>query len=134
MSGQSSDAITHNRAQWRPTAHGYEPWGCRVGLEFPVVKLLDYDEDSEGLKKNQNPFALVVLAHLQMLSTRHDPKQRLESKLALVRMFYERGYARQDILELFRFIDWAIVLPEELETDFADAVSRYEEAPFSHSP
>jgi hypothetical protein len=120
--------LTDDRAQWRPAAYGYELCGCRVGLEFPLVKLLDYDEDRESLRKNQNPFALVVLAHLQMLSTRHDAKQRLESKLALVRILYERGYARQDILELFRFIDWVMVLPEDLETDFADAVGRYEEA------
>jgi hypothetical protein len=120
--------LTDDRGQWRPSTYGYELWGCRVGLQFPVVKLLDYDEDRKGLKKNQNPFALVVLAHLQMLSTRHDAKQRLERKLALVRMLYERGYARQDILELFRFIDWVMVLPEDLETDFADAVGKYEEA------
>jgi hypothetical protein len=120
--------LTDDRAQWRPSTYGYELWGCRVGLQFPVVKLLDYDEDSEGLKKNQNPFALVVLAHLQMLSTRHDPKERLQTKLALVRMLYERGYARQDILDLFRFIDWVMVLPEKLEIDFADAVGKYEEA------
>jgi hypothetical protein len=120
--------LTDDRPEWRPSTYVYELWGCRAGLEFPIVKLLDYDEDSDGLKENQNPFALVVLAHLQMLSTRHDAKQRLESKLALVRMLYERGYARQDILELFRFIDWVMVLPEDLETDFADAVGKYEEA------
>jgi hypothetical protein len=52
----------------------------------------------------------------------------LQRKLALVRMLYERGYAKQDILELFRFIDWVLVLPEELETEFANGVIEYEEA------
>jgi hypothetical protein len=120
--------LTDDRAQWRPSAFGYELWGCRVGLEFPVIKLLDYDKDRERLEKNQNPFAVVVMAHLQMLATRHDAKERLQSKLALVRMLYERGFARQDILELFRFIDWVMVLPEELEIDFTRAVVKYEEA------
>lgn len=32
--------------------------------------------------------------------------ERLQGKIALVRMLYERGYTKEDILELFRFIDW----------------------------
>jgi len=43
-------------------------------------------------------------------------------------MLYERGYTKDDILELFRFIDWVLTLPEELEEDFARAVEEYEEA------
>jgi hypothetical protein len=120
--------LTDDRPEWRPSTYVYELWGCRAGVEFPVIKLLDYRKDMEDLQNNLNPFAVVVLAHLQMLVTRHDAHERLQSKLALVRMLYERGYARQDILELFRFIDWVMALPEELETDFADAVSKHEEA------
>ena len=39
-------------------------------------------------------------------------------KLRLVRRLYERGYARQDVLELFRFIDWVLTLPAGLEARF----------------
>jgi hypothetical protein len=42
-------------------------------------------------------------------------------------MLYVRGFSRQDILELFRFIDWVMILPEELETRFSDAILEYEE-------
>ena len=119
--------LTDDRPQWRPSSHAYEPWGCRTGIEFPIVKLLDYEKDRQTLEKTSNPFAIVVMAHLQSLATRHDPKERLRSKLALVKMLYERGYSRQDILDLFRFIDWVLVLPEELEEDFSHAVVKYEE-------
>jgi hypothetical protein len=119
--------LTDHQPHWRPSAFGYELWGCRVGLEFPVVKLLDYKNDLESLEANPNPFALVVMAHLQTHKTRQKAKERLQGKLALVRMLYERGYAKQDILELFRFIDWVLVLPEELETEFAQSVIEYEE-------
>ena len=119
--------LADDRRQWRPSTFAYELWGCRVGLEFPVVKLLDYEKDSATLETNPNPFALVVLAHLQTHATRRKAKERLQGKLALVRMLYERGYAKQDILELFRFIDWMLVLPEELETEFAQGVIEYEE-------
>jgi hypothetical protein len=33
----------------------------------------------------------------------------------------------QDILELFRFIDWVMILPEELEEQFSDGLVQYEE-------
>lgn len=120
--------LTDDEPKWRPSAYGYELWGCRAGLEFPLIKLLDYEKERERIEKDRNPFAIVVLAHLQTLATRRDAKKRLHSKLALVRMLYERGYSKQDILELFRFIDWVLVLPEELEEEFAKSVVEYEEA------
>jgi flagellar biosynthesis/type III secretory pathway protein FliH len=45
-----------------------------------------------------------------------------------VRSLHERGYERQDILELFRFIDWVLRLPETLEDPFWVELSAYEEA------
>lgn len=41
---------------------------------------------------------------------------------------YERGYSREDVLELFRFIDWMMRLPEDLATGFYREVEQYEEA------
>ena len=42
----------------------------------------------------------------------------MQWKLRLVRRLYERGYARQDVLELFRFIDWVLTLPAGLAARF----------------
>ena len=47
--------------------------------------------------------------------------------MQLVRRLYQRGYQRNDILELFRFIDWVLVLPLELEKQFWDELEQYEE-------
>ena len=41
---------------------------------------------------------------------------------------YERGYDRVTILEMFRFVDWLMVLPLELEQGFQHVVDEYEEA------
>jgi hypothetical protein len=35
--------------------------------------------------------------------------------VGLIMCLYRRGYDKQDILELFRFIDWLLELPEGLE-------------------
>ncbi len=62
-----------------------------------------------------NPFAVVTQAHLRAQETAGAEENRYQAKLGLIRSLYRRGYARQDILELFRFIDWVLALPEGLE-------------------
>jgi hypothetical protein len=103
---------------WRPSDYSYELWGCRMRLEFPTVKLLDYEPRQAELENSNNPFAIVVLAHLQSRRERNNLEGRLLGKLALIRRLYERGYERQAILDLFRFIDWVLELPEDLELRF----------------
>lgn len=66
------------------------------------------------------------MAQLKVLETRLSD-QLLLWKLKLVRMLYERGYNRQQVIELFRFIDWLMILPEELEQSFVETIHQYEE-------
>ncbi len=113
--------------QWRPNTYGYERWGSRIQLNFPAVKLWDYRQNQAQLAKNSNPFAAVVLAHLAALETTNRPQQRLQRKWTLVRGLYERGYTREQILQLFRLIDWFLSLPEELTRSFDEQLARYEE-------
>jgi hypothetical protein len=116
------------RAGWRPNQFAHELWGCRVRFEFPMVKLLDYQEEWTRLEEGENPFATVVMAHLKAQETRHDEKRRKEWKFYLTRRLYERGYGREDVLNLFRFIDWTLSLPEEMEKAFWQEMREYEEA------
>ena len=64
------------RDAWRPAHFGYELWGCKISLDFPVVKLLDYAQDLTALEAAANPFGLVVLAHLQTAATARDQQSR----------------------------------------------------------
>jgi hypothetical protein len=112
---------------WRPAEFGYALWGCEVSLRFPTVKLLDYRARWDELDASANPFAIVIMAHLKAQETRADPESRLEWKLRLFRRLYGRGFLKQDILELFRFIDWLLWLPDELTQKFRQAVAEYEE-------
>ena len=116
--------LTDDRPGWRPDRYEYELWGCHAGIRFPLVKLKDYDWNF--LEKSSNPFAVVVMAHLKAQETRKSPEIRLRWKLNLIRMLYDRGYSRKDILKLFRFIDWVMALPEELDRGFWQELSRYE--------
>ena len=48
------------------------------------------------------------MAHLKAIATHRQPEDRFKAKFGLIKMLYERGYSREQILELFRFIDWII--------------------------
>ena len=39
---------------------------------------------------------------------------------------WRKGYDRQDILELYRFIDWLMNLPEKLELEFRQKLQEYQ--------
>jgi hypothetical protein len=34
--------LADENADWRPDGFGYHRWGCKVGIQFAAVKLLDY--------------------------------------------------------------------------------------------
>ncbi|MGK7876693.1 MAG: cytosolic protein, partial [Xenococcaceae cyanobacterium] len=93
-------------SKWRPNQFGYQLFCCDISFRFPVVKLLDYQQEWSGLEASRNPFATVVMVHLKALETRQNRKERKQWKLALTRRLYEQGYERQDVINLFGFIDW----------------------------
>ena len=105
------------RSSFRPNQFESELWGCEGKFKFPVVKLLDYQQWS-AIDASSNPFAIVVMAHLKASETRADKSRRFEWKLAITRRLYERRFSRDDVINLFRFIDWVLSVPEELEQDF----------------
>ena len=106
---------------------GYERWGCRMGLRFPVVSLAAYRGRWAELEASANPFAVVTQAHLQAQETAGAVSARYAAKLTLVRSLYRRGYSRQDILEIFRFVDWVLALPEVLEQQLWTEMQQFEE-------
>ncbi len=120
--------LADEEVNWRPSSYSYQLGGCRVSLEFPVAKLLDYEAQWETLEQTTNPFGVVVMAHLKTKATHRNPESRLQWKLSLVRSLFSRGYSREDVLGLFRFIDWIMVLPEELARSFKAEVRSSEEA------
>lgn len=115
------------RRSFRPNEFGIELWGCLVSFKFPIVKLLDYKQQWSALEASSNPFATVVMAHLKAQETRSDATGRFASKLAITRRLYDQGYSREDVINLFGFIDWVMSLPEELEQEFQQQIQQLEE-------
>jgi len=119
--------LTDDNRRWRPSRFGYELLGTKVSLAFSVVKIVDSRRKWDELERNPSVFAIVAMAHLRTIETRRSPRRRLEWKLTLIRMLYERGYNERTIIDLFRFLDWLMFLPEELQRGYRNEVERYEE-------
>jgi Domain of unknown function (DUF4351)/Putative transposase, YhgA-like len=106
------------RENWRPNNFGYNLFGCSLNFEFPIVKLIDYQQRLTELENSGNPFATVVLAHLAALNTTEDRSERKVQKLALVRRLYERRFEEEEVINLLAFIDWMLTLPPDIEAEF----------------
>jgi hypothetical protein len=116
------------RSNWRPNQFGYNLFGCTVEFTFPIVKLLDYQQRQSELEASRNPLATVVMAHLKAMETRNDRIERKQQKLVLVRRLYEQGLRREDVINLFGFIDWMMTLPAQLEEEFWQEYRDFEES------
>lgn len=112
---------------WRPSEYRDELLGTELVMRFSTAKLIDYEADRAALEHEDNPFAVVVLAHAGTRATANDLRARLDQKFSLTRRLFERGYSRDQIVGLYRFIDWVMLLPAELETEYDQRVDAYQE-------
>ncbi|MBF8276225.1 MAG: cytosolic protein [Candidatus Brocadiaceae bacterium] len=117
--------LCDDEQNYRPNKYKKGIWGCELNFTFPIVKLLDFAENWTKLECDRNPFAIVVMAQLKAKEIK-DGQQRKYWKFRLTRMLYERGYEKQDIIDLYCFIDWLLVLPEDLEKEFVRELCEFE--------
>ena len=121
---------------WRPDRYVDALWGCRVELQFPTVKLLDFMDRIDELEQSSNLAALVIAAHLKTVATRGNSEQRLTYKTQLVRNLFERGLSADEVRRLFKFIDWLMKLPRDLTIKFrteVDALQQEKAVPYVSS-
>ena len=102
-------------------------YGFELKFKFPVVKILDYKERMEEFEGSKNPFAVIVMTHLKEMETKKDLDARLFWKITLVKKLYEKGYSKEEVFLLYKFIDWLVKLPEELTKRFYEEIKKYEE-------
>ncbi|MEO5355330.1 MAG: DUF4351 domain-containing protein, partial [Magnetococcus sp. XQGC-1] len=119
--------LADEEASWRVAEYRREIFGSRVIYHFNTVKLLDYLDQLPALASSDNPFAIVTLAHLRAKQTKNRPLERFQEKGRIARSLYRHGFNRQKIIDLYRFIDWVLGLPPELDAQFWEELSTFEE-------
>jgi predicted transposase/invertase (TIGR01784 family) len=119
--------LCDRNANWRPNQYRFSSPDTELTFRFGMIKLLDYLSRNAELEQSRNPFAVVVMAHIQAQETQRDSQGRKDRKLSLIRRLYEEGYERREIVNLFRFVDWVMILPKGLESEFWQELKVYEE-------
>ncbi len=112
---------------WRPDHFMIRGIRTTSRFDFSIVKLLDYLQRWSELEVSHNPFATVVMVHLRTLETTSNREKRKEYKLALIKRLYKQGFSRQDIINLYGLIDWMMTLPDELQKEFNQEITQYEQ-------
>ena len=119
--------LADGQSKWCPNYYREEIFGCHVEMRYLVIKVLDYLPQCAKLQKIANPFAKIILAQLVILATLRNPQHRLEKKVFLTRQLFNHGWDKNRIVELFKFIDWLIALPEDFKLQYHQATQQIEE-------
>jgi len=121
--------LTRRRRGPATMVHRDRGLSSTMEFRFGVVHLAGWLDRWPALEAaaGRNPFAVVVMAQLL---AHHEGAPlaagRLRGKIRLTRMLYGYGYDRQDVLELYRLIDWMIALSPDDETRFVAAGEQLE--------
>jgi hypothetical protein len=119
--------LADDNPNWFVDRYEQDLWGCRTTFRFLSAKILEYRKNWDFLESSENPFAVAVMAHLHAMETRKNPANRFKFKLSLSKSLYRRGWTKQQIIDLYRFIDWVMALPENLENAYHEELVKIEE-------
>ena len=103
---------------WKPEIYGYNKSGNQLFFRFAVAKLLDYRQKWTELENSDNPFAILVMAHLKALETGKDIQNRSVWKYEITRSLFRKNFSKELIRQIFAFIDVVLWLPKEIETEY----------------
>lgn len=121
--------LTDDNKKWRPNYYKIGLAGSYLSAEFLVIKLIDYHAKKLELEISNNPFASVILVQLMALETkRRTNEERKQVKFTLTKRLYEKGFSKEAISNLYKFIDWLIGLSEPLELEYLQDIYQLEEA------
>ncbi|CAK8719748.1 hypothetical protein KKHLCK_08930 [Candidatus Electrothrix laxa] len=118
--------LIDSRPSFRPDCFRTELFGCEVRFTYPVIKLLDFDRPD--LEKDDSPFAVITRVQLAKIKSEKEPNKRYSFRLDLTKELYSRNYSKEQIIRLYRFIDYVLKLPEPEALQFNKEMELFEEA------
>jgi hypothetical protein len=123
--------LTDQDETYRPDEYLVQQWGFELRMKIPMVKIIDFKnkkELRELLETSDNPMTMIVKAQLKRYELNKAGNEKKSSvKWELIRKCYKKGYPKEEIRVLLKFIDWLIRLPEGLTKQLAKKISILEE-------
>ena len=118
--------LADTNRNYLPDTFNFHHWGLKLVFSYPVAKLIDWEANWQALETSDNIFSHVVMAQIKAKRVK-DSELLLTSKTGLIRSLFERGYSKEQVVELFNIIDWMIKLPAPLEMQFKTLVDQIQE-------
>jgi len=115
--------LTNEDENFRPCPYEFTIDGFSLVFKYPLVKIIDYKDRLDEIKKSENPFAVVVETYIRLLEVKKDNEKKLSLKIILSKSVCNR----RNYLKLLRFIDWLINLPEKYEKIYYEEMRKFEE-------
>lgn len=120
--------LTDGNNNWHPKSYQKQVLGLPIlSFNFQTNKLLDYQASKKELEETINPFGIVVLVQLAVIETKGNPQGRYEIKARITRLLLKKGYKKDYILNLFKVIDWGLVLPPDLKIQYNNDIEQLKE-------
>jgi hypothetical protein len=117
--------LTDGNNSWHSKNYQKQVLGLPIlSFNFQTNKLLDYQKDKKVLEETVNPFGIVVLVQLAAIETKGNPQSRYEMKARITRLLFKKGFKRDSILNLFKVIDWGLVLPPDLKIQYNNDIEQ----------
>ncbi len=115
--------LSDSDTEYKPNQYSVELWRFELIMKVPVIKITDYADKRDELEKSSNPMAIVVLATLDN-HTAKDTGERFNIKMSLIRRLYDKGFNKDQVVSIFKFIDWIISLPSSYEEKIKEEVDK----------
>ena len=120
--------LTDHHVHWRLNSFKIGFADSYLCSQFVVIKMIDYREQLKELEASDNIFACVIYSQLGAMELSRKPEvERKQGKFALTKRLYIKGYNKEEISNLYKFIDWVIGLPKPLEIEYINEVNQLEE-------
>jgi hypothetical protein len=115
-------------------AYEHKIYGTKTLYEYNAYKIIDQIE-TELLKRDDNLFSLAVLANLRTIQTKAKEEEqkdaalfdRLTFKKHLYNLLVERNFEPEVYFDLLNFIDYMMILPEQLAIEYDNFTTKMTE-------
>ena len=118
--------LTDTQPHFRPNHYSNEIAGCSLRFEFATVKLLDWQDKTDELLHDENPFGLLIAAQLTAKLIKNG-KNRVDNLIGYYRLAAQKKLPRELVMQLVVFLEWIVALPEDLTPYYNEQLEHLEE-------